>query len=57
MNSLYQDGDYVSAEGAMVGLRVRDEACARALVQRTDYDMQTDGPYPETGCFEPPHGR
>ncbi|KUF19666.1 hypothetical protein [Streptomyces silvensis] len=46
----------VTPEGAMIGLRVRDDACVTAFVQKTNYGAKTDGPFPETGCMEPPVG-
>ncbi|MEV6741204.1 hypothetical protein AB0N14_31560 [Streptomyces sp. NPDC051104] len=54
MDSRYRDGHYVTPEGALVGLRVHDDACVTAFVQKTNYQVSTNGPYPETGCFEPP---
>lgn len=56
MNSRYQDGDYVTPEGAMVGLRVHKDACVTAFVQKSNFSVQANGPYPETGCFAPPVG-
>ncbi|MGO4418994.1 hypothetical protein AB4Z54_09590 [Streptomyces sp. MCAF7] len=44
----------MTPEGARVGLRVHDDACVTAFVQKTNYAVRTNGPYPETGCFEPP---
>ncbi|WP_030569511.1 hypothetical protein [Streptomyces aureocirculatus] len=49
------DGN-VTPEGAMVGLRVRDDACVTAFVQKTNYGATTNGPFPETGCIEPQTG-
>ncbi|MFF9346420.1 hypothetical protein [Streptomyces sp. NPDC014734] len=56
MRPRYRDGGYVTPEGAMVGLRVHDDACVTAFVQKTNYEARANGPYPETGCFEPPYG-
>ncbi|MFG2973049.1 hypothetical protein ACGFYY_08590 [Streptomyces sp. NPDC048331] len=47
---------YVTPEGAAVGVRVHDDACVTAFVQQTDYEVKTNGPYPEGGCFEPRAG-
>ncbi|MDC0772384.1 hypothetical protein [Streptomyces sp. HD] len=52
----YRDGDYVTPEGAMVGLRVHKDACVTAFVQKSNFGVQANGPYLETGCFEPPVG-
>ncbi|MEU4116217.1 hypothetical protein AB0F71_17180 [Kitasatospora sp. NPDC028055] len=46
--------DYVTPEGASISLRVRPDACVIGFVQPTNYQVRTSGPYPETGCFEPP---
>ncbi|QIZ00437.2 hypothetical protein HEP87_49860 [Streptomyces sp. S1D4-11] len=56
MNSRFTDGREVTPEGALVGLRVHDDACVTAFVQKSNYEVTTNGPYPETGCFEPPYG-
>lgn len=56
MNSRFENGREVRPEGALVGLRVHDDACVTAFVQKTNYQVSTNGPYPETGCFEPPAG-
>ncbi|WP_234376926.1 hypothetical protein [Streptomyces sp. TP-A0356] len=56
MDSRYQDGHYVTPEGALVGLRVHRDACVTAFVQKTNYQVEANGPFPETGCFEPPYG-
>jgi hypothetical protein len=56
MFSRYADGHEVTPEGAMVGLRVHDDACVTAFVQKSNYGVTTNGPYLETGCFEPPYG-
>ncbi|MEV0259575.1 hypothetical protein AB0H82_35685 [Streptomyces sp. NPDC050732] len=64
MNSRYEDGDgngdgdgdYVTPEGAVIGLYVRDDACVTAFVQKTDYEVSVNGRFMETGCFEPPSG-
>ncbi|MFK4271553.1 hypothetical protein [Streptomyces milbemycinicus] len=54
MSPRYETDHYVTPEGARVGLRVHDDACVTAFVQKTNYEVQTNGPYMETGCFEPP---
>ncbi|MER6126800.1 hypothetical protein ABT173_30195 [Streptomyces sp. NPDC001795] len=56
MDSRFENGREVRPEGAQVGLRVHDDACVTAFVQKTNYQVSTNGPYPETGCFEPPAG-
>ncbi|MFD4545859.1 hypothetical protein [Streptomyces sp. NPDC058466] len=56
MDSRYENGREVRPEGALVGLRVHDDACVTAFVQKTNFQVSTNGPYPETGCFEPPAG-
>lgn len=52
----FEADHYVTPEGARVGLRVRDDACVTAWVGPTNYSVKTNGPYQETGCFEPPVG-
>ena len=37
-------------------LRVHADACVSAFVQKSNFEVRTNGPYPETGCFEPPYG-
>ncbi|KOG57256.1 hypothetical protein ADK75_04480 [Streptomyces virginiae] len=44
----------VTPEGARIGLQVRDDACVTAFVQKTNYEVKTNGPFMESGCFEPP---
>ena len=56
MDSRYKVDHYVTAEGALVGLRVHDDACVTAFVQKTNYEVKINGPFMETGCFEPPYG-
>ncbi|CCK26708.1 hypothetical protein BN159_2329 [Streptomyces davaonensis JCM 4913] len=56
MRSRYQDGEYVVPEGAMIGLRVHRDACVTAFVQKSNYGVQANGPYLETGCMTPPVG-
>lgn len=56
MFSRYENGGYVTPEGTLVGLRVHADACVTAFVPRSNYNVQANGPYPETGCFEPPYG-
>ncbi|MEU0811991.1 hypothetical protein [Streptomyces sp. NPDC005970] len=54
MSPRFETDHYVTPEGALVGLRVHDDACVTAFVQKTNYEVRTNGPYMETGCFEPP---
>ncbi|MFI8167669.1 hypothetical protein ACIGAN_15075 [Streptomyces sp. NPDC085931] len=56
MLSRYEDGRYVTPEGARVALRVHDDACVTAFVQPPNVDARANGPYRETGCFAPPVG-
>ncbi|MDT0549745.1 MULTISPECIES: hypothetical protein [Streptomyces] len=56
MSPRFETDHYVTPEGARVGLRVHDDACVTAFVQKTNYQVRTNGPYMETGCFEPPSG-
>ncbi|MGW1260227.1 hypothetical protein ACWD5Q_34960 [Streptomyces sp. NPDC002513] len=56
MDSRFRNGREVRPEGALVGLRVHADACVTAFVQKTNYQVSTNGPYPEAGCFEPPAG-
>ncbi|MFI9150307.1 hypothetical protein [Streptomyces sp. NPDC053367] len=52
----FEADHYVTPEGALVALRVHDDACVTAFLQKTDYQVRTNGIYPETGCLEPPAG-
>ncbi|MER7720851.1 hypothetical protein ABTX99_28565 [Streptomyces flaveolus] len=54
MYARYRDGEYVIPEGAMIGLRVHRDACVTAFVQKSNYGVQANGPYLETGCMSPP---
>ncbi|MFD4631271.1 hypothetical protein ACFVYR_18725 [Streptomyces sp. NPDC058284] len=56
MDSRYENGEYVRPEGALIGLYVGDDACVTAFVQKTNYEVTTNGRFMETGCFEPPAG-
>ncbi|MET8859371.1 hypothetical protein [Streptomyces sp. NPDC004579] len=56
LEARFENGREVTHEGARVGLRVREDACVTAFVQKTNYQVSANGPYPETGCFEPPFG-
>lgn len=56
MDRRFETDHYVTPEGARVGLRVHADACVTAFVQRTNYEVKTNGPFMETGCFEPPSG-
>lgn len=59
MDPRFETDHYVRPEGALIGLRVRSDACVTAFVQKSNYQVKTNGPFPETGCFEPRpgHGR
>ncbi|MFI6854163.1 hypothetical protein [Streptomyces sp. NPDC050416] len=54
MSPRWKDDGYVTPEGARVALRVHDDACVTAFVQKSNFEARANGPYPETGCFEPP---
>ncbi|WP_063730977.1 hypothetical protein [Streptomyces sp. RTd22] len=56
MSTRYENDRYIKPEGARVGLRVHDDACVTAFLQPTNFQVSTNGPYMETGCFEPPSG-
>jgi hypothetical protein len=56
MDPRYEVDHHVTPEGALVGLRVHRDACVTAFVQKTNYEVKTNGPFMETGCFEPPYG-
>lgn len=56
MSPRWKGDGYVTPEGARVALRVHDDACVTAFLQKSNFDVRTNGPYPETGCFEPPYG-
>ncbi|MFF3677824.1 hypothetical protein ACFYYS_28090 [Streptomyces sp. NPDC002120] len=56
MEPRFQADHYVTPEGTRVGLRVHDDACVTAFVQKSNYEVKTNGPYMESGCFEPPFG-
>jgi hypothetical protein len=56
MDARYETDHYVTPEGALIGLRVHDDACVTAFVQKSNYGVKTNGPFMETGCFEPPYG-
>ncbi|MFI0714473.1 hypothetical protein ACH4SK_28325 [Streptomyces inhibens] len=56
MEPRYEDDHYVTPEGARIGLHVHSDACVTAFVQKTNYQVQVNGPYMESGCFEPPFG-
>ncbi|MGW3009295.1 hypothetical protein ACWC9R_10705 [Streptomyces sp. NPDC001219] len=49
-------GHSVTSEGAQIGLWGRGDACVTAFVQKTNYEVKTNGPFMETGCLEPPAG-
>lgn len=52
----YVDTDYVTPEGAMIGLYMGDDACVTGFVQKTNYEVRANGRFMETGCIEPPTG-
>ncbi|WP_413803586.1 hypothetical protein [Streptomyces iranensis] len=52
----YEIDHNVTPEGALIGLRVHDDACVTAFVQKTNFEVKTNGPFMESGCFEPPYG-
>ncbi|WP_030797795.1 hypothetical protein [Streptomyces sp. NRRL S-337] len=54
MEPRFESDHYVTHEGARIGLRVHNDACVTAFVQKTNYQVQVNGPYLESGCFEPP---
>ena len=49
-----ESGHSVTPEGAQIGLHVDQDACVTAFVQKTNYQVQVNGPYLEWGCFTPP---
>ncbi|MEU1666581.1 hypothetical protein ABZ547_23845 [Streptomyces sparsogenes] len=53
MEPRFETDHYVTPEGARVGLWVHDDACVTAFVQKTNFEVLTNGPYMESGCFEP----
>ncbi|MFI5619722.1 hypothetical protein [Streptomyces sp. NPDC051567] len=55
-DSRFETGRYVTPEGALIGLRVHDDACVTAFVQKTNYQVKTNGLFPGNGCFEPRSG-
>ncbi|MGW5864598.1 hypothetical protein ACWFRJ_20770 [Streptomyces sp. NPDC055239] len=56
MRARYENDGYVTPEGTMIGLRVRNDACVTAFIQPTNYEAKANGPFMETGCIEPPIG-
>lgn len=56
MRARYENDEYVTPEGTMIGLRVRDDACVIAFLQPTNYEASANGPFMETGCIAPPTG-
>jgi hypothetical protein len=54
MSARFETDHYVTPEGAEVGLSVHPDACVTAFIQKSNYQVSTNGPYPESGCFEPP---
>ncbi|MEV4440361.1 hypothetical protein AB0K09_15320 [Streptomyces sp. NPDC049577] len=56
LDSRWETDHYVRPEGAEVALRVHEDACVTAFVQKTNYQVTTNGLYPEGGCFQPAAG-
>ncbi|MDH6628914.1 putative SpoU family rRNA methylase [Streptomyces sp. LBL] len=56
MSPRFETDHYRTPAGALVGLRVHTDACVTAFVQKSNYGVSTNGPYLESGCFEPPYG-
>ncbi|MFJ7339507.1 hypothetical protein ACIQU3_04240 [Streptomyces sp. NPDC101110] len=56
MSPRWKDDGYVTPEGTRLALRVRDHACVSGFVQKSNVEVRVNGPYPETGCLEPPYG-
>ncbi|MEU8700391.1 hypothetical protein AB0C61_22530 [Streptomyces sp. NPDC048680] len=56
MAARFENGREVTPEGARVGLRVRRDARVTAFTQKANPQVSVNGPYPETGCFEPRAG-
>ncbi|MFE5666961.1 hypothetical protein ACFQ7W_23940 [Streptomyces niveus] len=54
LESRYETDHYVTPEGTRIGLRVQEDACVTAFVQKSNYSVSVNGPYMETGCFRPP---
>ncbi|MFE5845860.1 hypothetical protein ACFQ7N_30040 [Streptomyces niveus] len=54
LESRYETDHYVTPEGTRIGLRVHEDACVTAFVQKSNYSVSVNGPYMETGCFRPP---
>ncbi|WP_331721489.1 hypothetical protein [Streptomyces sp. NBC_00212] len=46
----------VRAEGSLIALRVRHDACVTAFTQPTNYLVKVSGRFLESGCFEPRGG-
>jgi hypothetical protein len=55
MSPRWKSDGYVTPEGTRVALRVHDDACVSGFVQKSNFEVRANGPYPETGCFEPPY--
>ncbi|MFF7891870.1 hypothetical protein ACFZDI_08025 [Streptomyces sp. NPDC007907] len=56
MSPRWKDDGYVTPEGTRVALRVHADACVSGFAQKSNFEVRVNGPYPETGCFEPPYG-
>ncbi|WP_306334341.1 hypothetical protein [Streptomyces sp. KL118A] len=50
------DNEYVTPEGAMIGLSVGEDSCVTAYVDKSGYGAEANGRFPETGCIRPPTG-
>ncbi|WP_069816049.1 hypothetical protein [Streptomyces sp. TP-A0874] len=52
----YVGTEYVTMDGALIGLWVRDDACVTGWIQKSNFEVKTNGPFTEHGCIEPPSG-
>ncbi|WP_447039115.1 hypothetical protein [Streptomyces sp. DSM 118878] len=53
MYGRYEEKRYVTPEGALIGLSVGDGACVTGFVQKSDFEVKTNGRFMESGCLEP----
>ncbi|WP_225986941.1 hypothetical protein [Streptomyces spectabilis] len=56
MDARFETDHYVTPEGTLIAFQVRRDACVTAFTQPTNYQVAVNGPYMETGCFEPKGG-
>ncbi|WP_369217133.1 hypothetical protein [Streptomyces flavofungini] len=56
MTGRYEEDDYVTPEGARIGLYVGDDACVTGWIQKTNFEVKTNGRFMESGCLEPLSG-